>query len=423
MEVKRYNVEQNGDYEPRISLVDENLIPFSPYTVIFLNSWITQGAIESKVRTAYELRFFLLHLSQAQPKNKDEPIGIDIIKRALVGKFLATVECKSFIEACRYKVTKKKSNLMPLSGSNRALQNAIHSANVSKKTIGDSTKNGRIKTALNFLECLYEEMHGKYRAPDFVNTNYLSAKHELEKGIKNKIQKIEEPCFEESKIPPLIYLRLLDIIRPESPDNPFKNSKLRNYLIVQMILETGDRRGAVSKLKISDCQFEGSGDQIRVTRTPNDPSDKRIVKPAQKTNTHSSAVDPEIMKELNGYIEHQRSRFTASEQHEFVFIAETDSKGTAGDPLSTKGINYIFEVLTEALGFHVHAHLVRHKWNELFSEATKDMSDAQRDKLRKYAMGWSRTTQMVDLYNAFINSVEVREIQRERQAEITSAKE
>lgn len=425
MIVRQYNVKQGGEYSSRISLVDENIIPISPYTVIFLNNWISQGAITSKKRTAYELRFFLLHLRHAKPdkdKYPDAPVGIDIIQRALAGEFLTRAECKNFTDACRFKSEIDVPDVIPLElHGNKALQHAIHSAKVSKIAIDDQTKNGRLRTALDFIECLYEEMHGKYRAPEFVKSNYIDVKHELESEKKIKNQKGKDASFEEYKIPPVIYLRLLEIINPDSPDNPFMHSKSRNFLIVQMILETGERRGAINKLKISDCKFEGTGDTIRITRTPNDLDDKRRDKPAQKTQAHEAYVPPEIMTRLDDYIQHQRSRFTASEFHQFVFIAEGDSKGTSGDPLSTKGINYIFKVLSKALGFKIHPHLARHKWNEIFSELTKDMSDAQADKLRKYSMGWNKSSNMVDVYNSFKHAVEVRELRRARQTEITSA--
>jgi len=244
--------------------------------------------------------------------------------------------------------------------NNQTLQNAIHSSKVSRETIDDGTKHGRIKTVLSFLEFLYEEIHGQFLAPDFVKNNYFSVKHELELAIANKIKKTEDPSFEESKIPPHIYLRLLEIIQIDSPDNPFKLSKQRNSLIVQLILETGERRGAISKLKISDCKFEGTGDQIRITKTPYDLTDPRNNPSSQKTAAHSAYVDPNIMIDLDKYIKYQRNRFTKSELHEFVFIAEHDSKGTKGNPLNIKGINDIFTTLSKALGFDITPHTGRH---------------------------------------------------------------
>lgn len=424
MIVKRYNVKKAGEYRNRISLVDKHSIPISPYTVIFLNKWISQESA-SKKRKAEELKFILRELESIRPETANGTSGIsgiDLVARALKGEFLSRSECRQLTDACKYKVKRSVDNIIPIESLNSlALRNAIHSANISNETVSNDTRKGRLKTAISFIEFLYEELHGQFRTPEHVKINYLASKHELELSLKEKTNEVENPSFEESKIPAPIYLRLLEIIQLESEENPFKQSKHRNSLIVQLILETGERRGAISKLKISDCKFEGSGDEIRITRTPDDPTDRRRDKPAQKTLQHSAYVDPEIMKSLDEYIKNERSKHAKSESHEFVFIAEHDSKGTAGEPLNTKGINQVFKTLSKALGFHLNPHLGRHKWNELFSDLTKNMSHEEADKLRRYAMGWSRTSEMVDVYNKFKHSVEVREIQRSRQQEIVSA--
>lgn len=428
MLVRQYNVRYaDGGYHSRISLVNEKTLPISPYTVIFLNSWIPQGTIATKKRIAYELRFFLMYLLNAQPERQISESGIsgiDIFQRVLSGQFLTTAEVCEFTEACRFRTVNGKNNkvgFVKTTIGNKALLNAIHSAKASKETISDHTKNGRINTANKFIEFLYEQIHGQYFAPDWVKDNYFNIIHNLNRAVKHKITKQEDPSFEESKIPTEIYLRLLEIIQVDSPNNPFTSSKFRNYLIVQILLETGLRRGAIAKLKISNCKFHGTGDQISVTRTPNDPSDCRVEKPSQKTKSHDAYLPPELMKKIDDYVLGQRARFSASISHEFVFVAEHDSKNTIGKPISLKSINYIFNVLSKALDFNLYPHLGRHKWNEIFTDSTKNISDEQVDKLRKYAMGWSKTSSMVDTYNAFKLSVSVRNIQSDRQSKIMSS--
>lgn len=424
MLVKQYNVESSDGYISRISLVNEHCIPICPYSVIFLNCWINQGALTSKRRVAYELRFFLLYLSKAKPSSQPLMRGIDIINRAKSGVFLSAHECRAFTDSCRYKHSSMNSNIVPMKTfSNKMLQNAIHSANISKLVVSESTRKGRIKTALNFLECLYEELHGKYRAPESVAMSYHESVHELKAALGRKTPKSTDCQFEESKIPAHIYMRLLEIIQVDSPDNPFKHSKLRNYIIVQLLLETGERRGAISKLKISNCKFNGSGDEIQITRTPNDLADKRTDKPSQKTKSHSAYVPKNLMKKIDEYIEFERSRYRNSEQHEFVFIAEMNSKGTSGDPLNQKSINNIFKILSSALGFNIHPHLARHKWNEVFSEQTEGMNREHVDKLRKYTMGWTKDSGMTEVYNRFKDAVDVRNIQQRRQQELSPEKE
>jgi hypothetical protein len=93
----------------------------------------------------------------------------------------------------------------------------------------------------------------------------------------------------------------------------------------------------------------------------------------------------------------------------------------AGDPLSLSSIDKIFEKLSEAIGFDVYPHLLRHKWNELFTDFAESagMSTDQQDKLRKYVMGWTRDSQMGALYNEFKIFEQAKAHQQERQNSMT----
>jgi integrase len=228
--------------------------------------------------------------------------------------------------------------------------------------------------------------------------------------------------FNEPIIPNDVFFRCLEIIQPDSIDNPFMHSRLRNYLIFSLLINTGIRRGALAKLKVVDCKFYGSYDEITISRRPDDPSDPRRFKPSQKTKAHNSYVPYELMKELKGYIDTVRVTFSAAQEHEMIFISEMNSRGTAGQPLSLIAINAIFAKLGAAVGFHIHPHMLRHKWNEIFSEAVErqGMSTDEAEKLRKHAMGWSRDSKMAEKYDDFKTSEAVREMQRSYQGEIVA---
>ncbi|MFT5295894.1 MAG: integrase [Colwellia sp.] len=415
MLVQKHSIKDSGQYKTHISLVDNNSLPVSPFSVIFLDSWIKQDSANTKLRYAYELRFFLLFLRSISPE-------VDIESRVRAGEFLTSLECDKFIQACNFiqESISNSGNVIPIERfSDKALQNAIHSSKISKGKVKASTSNGRIKTAVMFLECVYENIHGRFHAPVDVKNNFKALERQLRLAKKSLGDgNPKEPQFEISVIPEDKYLELLEIIQPDSDKNPFKHSKLRNYLVILLILETGLRRAGIAKLKISDCMFHGSGDQIRVTKTPDDPDDRRIDKPSQKTLAHSSYVPVELMKILDEYIKNQRARFPTANNHEFVFVSEMSTKGIAGDPLSLNSINYIFSILSKALKFNISPHTGRHKWNELFTEATEGMDENEISKLRKYAMGWSKNSEMEAVYNAFKLSVAVRGIRKKRQEEI-----
>ncbi|MBN0401714.1 site-specific integrase, partial [Pseudomonas aeruginosa] len=72
---------------------------------------------------------------------------------------------------------------------------------------------------------------------------------------KNGEQHVGDP--EESVIPDDVFVKFLEMVMPSSPNNPFKASRVRNYLIVNLLVLSGIRRGALAKLKISDCLFHG----------------------------------------------------------------------------------------------------------------------------------------------------------------------
>lgn len=412
MKVVRYL--NNG--RTRISLVDKDWLPVSYYSTIFLNISMFGNPANTKQKSAYELKFFLSWLRLKK---------IDLVKRVEQGEYLSLAECNAFNQAAKLRADTALSEKVSLfnSLSDKHLSNAIFATSVEKARVEPSVTNGRLITAIEYIDFISREIHGLGRVPDFVLSNLNGTIDRLSKGkrkyssaarISKQVKSVESP------IPNEIFYKFLDIINPESPENPFKHSKLRNSLIIKILVLTGIRRGAVAKLKISDCVFTGDANRIRITRTPDDKEDLRTVKPSQKTNQHTSYVDPGLMRQIDYYISSKRSRYPKSTNHEFVFISEMDSQGTEGDPLSLSSINYLFKVLSKALNFNLYPHLLRHKWNEMFSEDTSDLSNEEASSLRKYAMGWSRNSDMTELYNRFKIAQKVSEAQQKRQAEIMS---
>jgi len=416
MKVKRYLVNKgNGTNSTHISIVDDNWIPISPYISNYLRA-CSSGQPNTRAKHAEDLHFLLTFLN-AQNKGN----GIDIISRAESGEFLNRKEVNRFVEAAKNRKSNIGKTNQKQKFTNKSLQNAIHSSQIGNARVSAGATSSRLRVAIKFITFLFEEIHGKYYASKETCANFnqvVAILSEEKESIKSFNTTVQEP---ESKIPPKKYLQLLEVIQPDSPNNPFKHSKTRNCLIVQLLLATGIRRGAIAKLKISDCKFHGTGDTIYITRTPDDPSDTRRIKPAQKTKTHPSYVDPELMDNLNHYIEYQRSRFPASQTHEFVFVAEMDSKGTKGMPLSVNQINYMFDKISDAINFKLHPHLTRYKFNEIFTEETAGMSGEAVSKLRKHINGWSKTSDMDEIYNQFKLNIEAKEAMRNRQSEIMNA--
>ncbi|NOQ14101.1 MAG: tyrosine-type recombinase/integrase [Methyloprofundus sp.] len=349
--------------------------------------------------------------------------GIDLTQRARSGHFLNRAEIDAFYTACKFKAGNELSNVVSIHRySDKSIQNAIHAGRVSEGKVKALTAKGRLYRLLDYLEFLYTSIHADHIVPDLVKQKYeFSLKH-----LKGKLRTLKDFNTEcvahgESLLPADKFLRLLEVIKPDSNDNPFKSSRLRNYLVVSLFIQTGIRKGALAKLKIGDCKFWGTFDEISIVKRPDDVADPRRFRPSQKTQPHRSFVPKELMQELKNYIDTVRCRYPASVDHEMIFVAEKDSRGTAGDPLSLSSIDKIFEKLSEAISFDVHPHLLRHKWNELFTDFAESggMSIDQQDKLRKYVMGWSRDSQMGALYNEFKIFEQAKAYQQERQDSMT----
>lgn len=410
MQVVRYLKEGSTN----VSLVDEFWTPVSYYSTIFLNVVLYGRPANTKEKKAYELRFFLRWLELKR---------INLEERVWSGKFLIPTECYAFNQASKLQaktvLNDKVVSFRP--HSDKHLSNAIYSAAIEKARVKPAVTNGRIYTAVEYIEFLYREVHSRGQSPEFVTANLRRTTSRILEGKRSVSESAKistQAKRAESPIPDDIFYKLLEIIDPGSSENPFKHSRLRNSLIVKLLMLTGTRKGSIAKLKISDCDFSGDCNFIRITRISDDKDDSRRYKPSQKTEEHTSYVDSGLMKKIDYYIGNKRFRYPNSRNHEFVFISEMSSKGTEGDPLSISSINYIFRVLSKALDFNVYPHLLRYKWNEKFSEDTEGLSSEEVADLRRYAMGWSRSSNMAEIYNRFKIAEKVSELQEKRQAEL-----
>ena len=74
--------------------------------------------------------------------------------------------------------------------------------------------------------------------------------------------------------------------------------------------------------------------------------------------------------------------------------------------MSPRSIGKIFDSLQPVLGFDLHPHLLRHTWNDRFSDEIdrgaqlgKKTATAEEERLRNYLMGWSPDSKMAERYS------------------------
>lgn len=392
MKIKRYQFNSL----PFVTIVDKFDCPIDPYVSCYLVGSLSSKSPYTRTRYANELLFVVQYFSSK---------GIDLPTRVASGRLISQREYMQFYDRCclnKAAAGEHHLNAGFLNVSDKHIRNIIAANQRGLAKVASETLQGRVRRLREFLMWLFERFHELHAVDEVTRKNFvgLISKIKLDEDSlgRNRARTVG-PNF--SGMPDDILLRLMEMVQPSSALNPFKASKIRNYLIVSILVQTGIRRGALAKLKVSDCQFFGTFDKISIYRTGNDPTDPRAEKPNQKTKAHLAAIDPALMVQIKFYVDHVRTVFPRAQTHDFVFISENDSKGTAGQPLSLKAINAIFSKLSGELGFHLHPHTLRHKWNEIFDregERRQVPSDLLEDA-RKYAMGWSQNTRMTRVYN------------------------
>lgn len=143
-------------------------------------------------------------------------------------------------------------------------------------------------------------------------------------------------------------VELLNVSDPASNRNPFVSEKIRfrNWLIVNLLLFVGLRRGELMLLNCSSIKSDvdvETGEMvywIDVTTTPDD--DQRYSQPSIKTSdSHRQVPISETLAEvLERYVSTHREQ---KADHDFLLTS------TNGGPLSAEAINKLFGVLSDAI--------------------------------------------------------------------------
>jgi integrase len=407
------------NHMPWVTLVDEFDCPACPYASVYLST-LTRQAFNTQIRKAAELLFVLEYFQKH---------GISLVERVASGKLITQREYFQFqLAAARKKGghSDPGNSVVFLQVSDKLIRNSLSANALQLSCVQNETQAGRLRRLRQYIDVLYMHFHDAYGTDSEITERYkklrAAIKIDEDSLAKNMHQGTSDPTV--SSIPDNLFLKMLEMILPSSPDNPFESSRIRNYLIVSILAQSGIRRGALAKIKISDLMLHGTSDQIKIYRSSIDPTDTRIDRPNQKSKAHLATVHTSLMEQMKHYINHIRSEIPGTHAHDFIFVSEKDSRGTIGQPLSLKSINTIFKIISKVLGFHLHPHLLRHKWNEVFDVKATSMGVDPRilEEARRYAMGWVAGSSMSDIYNDKRLATRSREISLAHQRRVDEQK-
>ena len=210
-----------------VSIITPDYIPVSPWVSNYLTIHLSGGAITTNVKYARQLKVILEYF-----KSKN----IDIEDRVHTGKFFQTAELRAFFNFCKYKSQSELGNVVNINRqSDKAIENAMHSGRVAEDLSGAATAKGKIKRFKDFLYFMFTHVHADNIVSEDVKYRYALAIEYLTKSLKN-LKDFNTECVgeAESPLPTEAFFELMDIIKVDSPKNPFKRSKLRNYLMIDM---------------------------------------------------------------------------------------------------------------------------------------------------------------------------------------------
>lgn len=212
---------------------------------------------------------------------------------------------------------------------------------------------------------------------------------------------------------------LLDAIDIESTTNPWKSDyvRRRNRLIVLMYLHLGIRRGELLGIQIKDLATTTSS--VRIVRRADAQLDPRRHQPNTKTYDREIEISPGLMAEIREYIK-DRHAIKLARKHPYLIVSEN------GSPLSLDSVNKLFNDLRHAcpgLPKNLTPHVLRHTWNDRFSEAAEEMglSHSVEEKARATQQGWSEGSAMAATYTRRFTKRKGREVELRLQALLEEA--
>lgn len=269
------------------------------------------------------------------------------------------------------------------------------------RQVGASQAESRIITAKNYLGFLYEALGD----PD----SFYEQITQMKKRMDLRVKELRPAWYRRPTEPKGLTSEqedvLLNKLHPESEYNPWPKLeaiRVRNYLIVLLLIMLGIRRGEMLGIKLADVDYRKN--RIKIIHRPNDKDDPRVLEPNVKTNERVLPVTEELMAIINWYI-NKRREFKFFKTHPYLILAHGRKEGS---PLSIKSVDAVFNTAKKAFPVlkGVTPHTLRHhdvyQTIKTVSEQTENLPIEDRVQQERrvliYKFGWSDNSEMPALY-------------------------
>lgn len=189
---------------------------------------------------------------------------------------------------------------------------------------------------------------------------------------------------------------------------------LRNWLMFEVALELGLRRGELLKLRL-DCLPRGGQAAIKVRRFPDDPHDSRTLEPGVKTAERAIPASRELLSALRYYVTSPPPLGRVKGRSPYLFVTGK------GEPVALPTADKIIK----AIGRHSRItslswHRLRHTWAEQMAARLRGQPNGMDVLL--YLGGWT-ARDSVRPYIEYAIAREAQEIMRDYQDSLYAANE
>ncbi|HWR14600.1 MAG TPA: site-specific integrase [Terriglobales bacterium] len=300
--------------------------------------------------------------------------GIDLLARLDEGSLLELGEIEGLVRTCR----------MDLSASSP--QKALVTSQVCAS---------RLRTICKYIEWTVK---GKLLEREYRHSQLLQQRGKIAVDtIRARIPPATAQLDAREGLAPETVQRVMDIVRPDSPENPWRteHARVRNHLIWILLYQLGIRGGEFLGIRNQHINFRKG--TLMIMRQADSIDDPRPRQPNAKTLARELALSEQLQKQVSDYILHYRRKLKNASKHDFLLVSES------GSPLSYAALNKVFAVLRQKhpeLPRNLTGHVLRHTWNDVFSEyADGHKIDEESEKrIRAYQMGWKPTSNSAAIY-------------------------
>lgn len=318
---------------------------------------------------------------------------VNLLDRLAEGRFLSITELEALATATQYRVDDLaegadeggKPNVIHI--ARIALRRSNSKLKIERKPVDTQTQASRLRYIADYLEFL-----SGYVGESLSKADRLVLEAETTRGLaafREHIPGVSKRAKLSARIGLSVeeQARVVAVVHPDSPDNPWRRDfvRRRNWLIVVLLLATGMRRGELLGLQVGD--IHPNQPKLRIVRRADAMEDSRMAQPNAKTNDREIELLPSLMRKIQAYLKERRS-IKAARAIPQVFVSDE------GAALSNRSVDKIFRQLREAcpgLPVALTSHVLRHTWNERFSEEADAMglSEVTEQRARNTQQGWA----------------------------------